>query len=226
MFYQSCMQEMAQADTFDWVAFEELRNFSNSWDVIQYVGDRGCHDSSQPSVPGMGNAIVEVDFETAYDLVNRDVLWRILERQPTGSGIMHLVICRIGRIERPQRSVVYRPVDQGGLEMINTTFFYRSLFLCPIYKVLTGPDSPESSLLRFWLSFPLPNMLQLYDRNKPAAVIERPSYLLEPLRQIKDLLSAGILAQGKPMIHKETYRHWIQEVSGPGKIEILRPDLD
>ncbi|KZS09728.1 Uncharacterized protein APZ42_025979 [Daphnia magna] len=30
MFYQSCMQEMAQADTFDWVAFEELRNFSNS----------------------------------------------------------------------------------------------------------------------------------------------------------------------------------------------------
>ncbi|KZS00036.1 Uncharacterized protein APZ42_003852 [Daphnia magna] len=54
-------------------------------------------------------------------------------------------------------------------------------------------------------------MLQLYDRNKPAAVIERPSYLLEPLRQIKDLLSAGILAQGKPMIHKETYRHWMQE---------------
>ncbi|KAI9550946.1 hypothetical protein GHT06_004476 [Daphnia sinensis] len=69
-------------------------------------------------------------------------------------------------------------------------------------------------------------MLQLYNRNKPATVIERPSYLLEPLRQIKDLLRAGILAQGKPIIHRKTYRHWIQEVSGPGKIEILRPDLD
>jgi exonuclease III len=48
-------------------------------DVIQYVDDRGCHDSSQPSVQGMGNAIVGVDFEKAYDLVNRDVLWRIME---------------------------------------------------------------------------------------------------------------------------------------------------
>ncbi|KAI9550902.1 hypothetical protein GHT06_004521 [Daphnia sinensis] len=286
----------------------------------------------------MGNAIVGVDFEKAYDLVNRDVLWRIMEvmgypstfvrwlqtialvddvtifvscdndlviagkvlelfcqwtkarmnKQKTKAlglgrwrnrvhwplpwltsaeilpllgikfsssisetadrvwnqafGHLQVLQCSdqmadrilsavmtfvwIGRIERPQRSVVYRPVNQGGLGMINTTLFYRSLFLCPIYKVLTGPDSPESSLLRFWLSFPLRNMLQLYNRNKPAAVIERPSYLLEPLRRIKDLLRAGILAQGKPMIHRKTYRHWIQEVSGTGKIEILRPDLD
>ncbi|KZS20688.1 Uncharacterized protein APZ42_012553 [Daphnia magna] len=30
----------------------------------------------------------------------------------------------------------------------------------------------------------------------------------------------------EPMIHRPTHRLWIQEVSGPGKIEILRPDLD
>ncbi|KAI9550835.1 hypothetical protein GHT06_001728 [Daphnia sinensis] len=62
-------------------------------------------------------------------------------------------------------------------------------------------------------------MLQLYNRNKPAAVIERPSYLLEPLRQIKDLLRAGILAQGKPIIHRKTYRHWIQEVTLPANVK-------
>jgi hypothetical protein len=28
------------------------------------------------------------------------------------------------------------------------------------------------------------------------------------------------------MIHRNNYRHWIQEVSSPGKIEILRPNLD
>ncbi|KAI9550930.1 hypothetical protein GHT06_001740 [Daphnia sinensis] len=245
-------------------------------DVIQYVDDRGCHDSSQPSVQGIGNAIVGVDFEKAYDLVNRDgcplsmhlfvlyiepllvrlshelqgirffnqklvvralvddvtifvscdndlviagkVLelfcqwtkarmnkqktkalglerWRNRVHWPlpwlTSTEILPLLGIKFsssisetadrvwnhafghlqGRIERPQRSVVYRPVNQGGLGMINTTLFYRSLFLCPIYKVLTGPDSPESSLLRFWLSFPLRNMLQLYNRNKPAAVI-------------------------------------------------------
>ncbi|KZS03177.1 Uncharacterized protein APZ42_034183 [Daphnia magna] len=48
-------------------------------DVIQFVDDQGCHDSSNFSIRGMGAAIVGVDFEKAYDLVNREVLWRILE---------------------------------------------------------------------------------------------------------------------------------------------------
>ncbi|KZS08465.1 Uncharacterized protein APZ42_027533 [Daphnia magna] len=38
MFYQSCMQEMAQADTFDWVAFQKLRNFSKSWEESTLKG--------------------------------------------------------------------------------------------------------------------------------------------------------------------------------------------
>jgi hypothetical protein len=61
----------------------------------------------------------------------------------------------MGKVERQQRSVVYRPVNQGGLEIIHFGLFYRSLFLCPIYKVLIGSESPECSLLRFWMSFPL-----------------------------------------------------------------------
>ena len=47
-------------------------------DVIQHVDDRGCHDSDSPTT-GMVGAIVAVDFEKAYDLVNRDVLWKILD---------------------------------------------------------------------------------------------------------------------------------------------------
>ncbi|KAI9554952.1 hypothetical protein GHT06_020233 [Daphnia sinensis] len=48
-------------------------------DVIQFVDDRGCHDSSNFPIRGMGAAIVGVDLEKAYDLVNREVLWRILD---------------------------------------------------------------------------------------------------------------------------------------------------
>ncbi|KZS10396.1 Uncharacterized protein APZ42_025147 [Daphnia magna] len=48
-------------------------------DVIQFVYDRGCHDSSKFSIRGMGAAIVGVDFEKAYDLVNREALCRILD---------------------------------------------------------------------------------------------------------------------------------------------------
>jgi hypothetical protein len=47
-------------------------------DVIQFVDDRGWHDSDPPTT-GMGGAIVAVDFEKAYYLVNRDVRWKILD---------------------------------------------------------------------------------------------------------------------------------------------------
>jgi hypothetical protein len=134
----------------------------------------------------------------------------------------------MGKVEKPQRSVVYRPINQGGLGMIHIPLFYRSLFLCPIYKVLPGPESPESSLLRFWMSFPLRTSLpNIYHHNsRPFAVMERPAYLKEPMHLIKSLLSSSILVHGKPMVHRSNYRHWIQEVCGPGKIEILRPTLD
>ncbi|KZR95723.1 Uncharacterized protein APZ42_010353, partial [Daphnia magna] len=37
-FYQSCIQEMAEADTFDWVAFHQLRKFSKSWEESTLKG--------------------------------------------------------------------------------------------------------------------------------------------------------------------------------------------
>jgi len=115
----------------------------------------------------------------------------------------------MGKVERPQRAVVYRPVNQGGLGMIHVGLFYRSLFLCPIYKNLTGPESPECSLLRFWMSFPLRTILpSVFRRNiQPFAVVKRPPYLQEPLHHIKNLLSSSILVQGRPMVHRNNYRH-------------------
>ena len=142
------------------------------------------------------------------------------------SAVMNFVW--LGKLERPQKQVVYRAVDQGGLGMIHPNLFYRSLFLKPVYNVLTGPDSPESALLRFWMAFPLRSVLQkLYNGNRrPVAVVERPSYLLEPVRQIRHLIESSILTPGNPMAHRTIYRHWIQEVSGPGKIELAKPHID
>ena len=78
------------------------------------------------------------------------------------------------------------------------------------------------------MSFPLRNVLpSIFQRNaKPFAVMKRPAYLQEPLHHIKNLLSSYILVQGKPMVHRNNYHHWIQEVSSPGKIQILKPNLD
>ncbi|KZS06553.1 Uncharacterized protein APZ42_029951 [Daphnia magna] len=41
-FYQSCIQEMAEADTFHWVAFHQLRKFSKSWEecTLKWYGIR------------------------------------------------------------------------------------------------------------------------------------------------------------------------------------------
>jgi hypothetical protein len=133
----------------------------------------------------------------------------------------------IGKVERPQKTVIYRAVNQGGLGMVNTHLFYRSLFLCPIYKVLTGPKSFERSLLRYWMAFPLRSLLPLYKGNTvPVAVMKRPAYLQEPLRQIQQLFASSILSQGNPMVHRKTYNHWILEVTTKGKLEMLRPNLD
>ena len=141
------------------------------------------------------------------------------------SAVMNFVW--IGKLERPQKQVVYRAVDQGGLGMIHPGLFYRSLFLKPVYNVLTGPDSPESVLLRFWMAFPLRSALpEIYKGNhRPVAVIERPSYLLEPVRHLRQLIESSIVTPGKPMAHRTVYRHWIQEVSGPGKIELAKPHV-
>ncbi|KZS00172.1 Uncharacterized protein APZ42_003645 [Daphnia magna] len=276
----------------------------------------------------MGAAIVGVDFEKAYDLVNREVLWRILDvigylttfvpwlqtrafvddvtifvsfdedftrtapvldlfcqwtkprmnkektkalgrgtwssrliwllewlvSAPTlsllGIKFSHSIVETAGRVwndafgslngfkdchevpmdgksRKAEKTLIYRTVKQGGLGMVNTHLFYRSLFLCPMYKVLTGSNSPESSLLRYWMSFPLRTLLPLYkDNTVPVSVMKRPYYLQEPLHQIKQLFASSILVQGNPMFHRKTYNHWVLELTTMGKLEILRPNLD
>ncbi|KZR98346.1 Uncharacterized protein APZ42_006281, partial [Daphnia magna] len=37
-FYQSCIQKIAEAYTFDWVAFQQLRKFSKSWEESTLKG--------------------------------------------------------------------------------------------------------------------------------------------------------------------------------------------
>lgn len=88
--------------------------------------------------------------------------------------------------------------------------------------MLTCPESSKSSLLRFWMPFPLRNGLPIiFKRNaKPFLVMKRPTYLLQPLNHIKNFLSSSMLVQ------RNNYRQWIQEVSSPKKIAILKPNLD
>ncbi|KZS02028.1 Uncharacterized protein APZ42_001091 [Daphnia magna] len=77
------------------------------------------------------------------------------------------------------------------------------------------------------MSFPLRIVLPLYKNNTvPFEVMKRPTYLQEPLQQIKQLFASSILVQGSPMVHRKTYNHWILEVTTLGKLEILRPNLD
>lgn len=69
-------------------------------------------------------------------------------------------------VERTKETLIYRTVSQGGLGMVNKHLFYHSLFLYPMYKVLTGPSKPESSLLCYFMSFPLLTNLQRQHRNR------------------------------------------------------------
>jgi hypothetical protein len=55
-------------------------------------------------------------------------------------------------VEKPQRSVIFRKIPEGGLSLIEPCLFYKSLFLCPLFNTLTGPESPERSLLRCWMA--------------------------------------------------------------------------
>jgi hypothetical protein len=76
-------------------------------DVIQYVDDRGCHYSSNFSVRGISAAIVGIDFEKPYDLVNREVLWRILDvvGYPSPSSVGYKLCTRY---QESQSSTVWR----------------------------------------------------------------------------------------------------------------------
>ena len=133
-----------------------------------------------------------------------------------------------GKLEKPQRSVVYRKIPQGGLSLIEPSLFYKALFLRPLYNTLTGPECPERSLLRYWMAFPLrKHITEIYKgNNTPVAVIERPFYLEEPVHQIQKLLEERIISPSSRMVHRHIYASWISKVTGPGKVELLYPLLD
>jgi len=134
----------------------------------------------------------------------------------------------LGHLEKPQRSATFRPPKQGGLGLPNPKMFFKSLFLRPTYNTLISPDSPESSLLRFWMAFPLrKHITNIYNGNStPVAVIERPNYLKEAVDQIRALIDTNIISPGTKMVHRIIYHHWISGIYGPGKTEIIYPNLD
>ena len=134
----------------------------------------------------------------------------------------------LGKIEKPQRCVVFRKIPEGGLSLTEPSLFYKALFLRPLFNALTEPESPESSLLRYWMAFSLRKHLpNIYKGNSiPVAVIERPFYLEEPVHQIKQLLEEGIISPNSRMVHRNIYATWISKVTGPGKTELLYPHLD
>ena len=130
--------------------------------------------------------------------------------------------------EKPQRAPCYRHPTQGGIALPHPETFFQCLFLKPIYNTLIGPDSPERSLLRYWMSFPLRNTtLNIYAGNSiPCAVIERPSYIEEPVHHIKNLLASGTITPDGRLMHRQVYNIWISKLTAPGKTEQQYPHLD
>ncbi len=59
----------------------------------------------------------------------------------------------LGKIEKPQRCVVFRKIPEGGLSLTEPSLFYKALFLCPYRTwkprklsstILDGLFSPEA----------------------------------------------------------------------------------
>jgi len=62
--------------------------------------------------------------------------------------------------------------------------------------------------------------------NTPVAAMERPFYLEEPVRHIKQLLEEKVILPQRRMAHRQIYALWISRITGPGKVELLYPHLD
>jgi exonuclease III len=133
----------------------------------------------------------------------------------------------LGKLEKPARPVSFRPIKQGGLSLTHPELFFKSLFLKNIFNSLVNPASTDNTLIRFWMGFPLRQHMSIYQGNLyPKAVIERPQYLQEPVRQIKELLDGNIIQPTKRLAHRAVYEHWVKQQSGPGKIECRYPAFD
>ena len=70
-----------------------------------------------------------------------------------------------GKMERPQFGCSLRKMKEGGLGLIQSEPFLRAQFTRPKFELLARPDIVESSLLRYWLGFPLRLHLPLYKGN-------------------------------------------------------------
>jgi hypothetical protein len=87
---------------------------------------------------------------------------------PCPENISSLILSAIVRfvwlkfVEKPQRTLVFRKIPEGGLSLIQPCLFYKSLFLRPLYNTLTGPECPERSLLRYWMAFLMKIYIQGY----------------------------------------------------------------
>jgi hypothetical protein len=133
----------------------------------------------------------------------------------------------LGKLEKPARSVLFRPCSEGGISLPHPALMFDSLFLKYVYNTLIVPDSCESSLLRFWMGFPLRRHLDTYKGNSfPTAVFKRPDYLQKPVHQIIQLLEANIIQRHRRLVHRQVYTFWVKGTYGRGKYENLYPNLD
>lgn len=133
-----------------------------------------------------------------------------------------------GKILRPKAESTYRPIKSGGLGMIDTENFLKALFIRPILSGLTSQENnTHRTLLRYWLSFPTRNYLDLYKATTPpVSYFKRPSYLETIIPDIKQLAEDGLITQEGPKHHRAIYQSWIAEKTLPGAVEKMLPTLN
>ena len=53
----------------------------------------------------------------------------------------------LGKLEKPARSVLFRPCIKGGVSLPHPALFFKAIFLKYVYNTLIGPETCQSSLL-------------------------------------------------------------------------------
>ena len=66
------------------------------------------------------------------------------------------------------------------------------------------------------MPFPLRKHLpEIYDRNSPFAVIERPAYVQEPVHHVKNLIDFGTFSPGERLLHRQIDDYRIFKINSP-----------
>ncbi|KAI9550744.1 hypothetical protein GHT06_004934 [Daphnia sinensis] len=172
-------------------------NLSLYRDVIQFVDDRGCHDSSNSSIRGMGAAIVGVDFEKAYDLVNRETMYSVTGMSILNGSEVAGVICDI------------QSIRQGCPLSVHLFVLYIEPLLVPSTLSLLGIKFSHSIVKtagRVWNdAFGSLNGILRENACRRFNIYQRVIFL-------KSKALSGTV--------------YIAQVTTVGKLEILRPNLD